>query len=149
MRALWVVVASRAFHTAYMTGHSTVHTFVKEALGLIGIVLVSALPYVIAQARETDPIRTVDVTLSRFAFSPERIEVRLGEPVRLNVASSDGTHGFQVKALGLNVRTPARGTTVTVDLVPTKTGTFQITCSEYCGSGHSRMKGWLTVVPVR
>jgi len=38
--------------------------------------------------------RTIDVKLSRYAFSAERIEVRLGEPVRLNVVSVDGTHGF-------------------------------------------------------
>jgi len=36
---------------------------------------------------------------------------------------------------------------VSVELTPTKVGTFQITCSEYCGSGHSRMKAWLIVTP--
>ena len=37
----------------------------------------------VVRARATDSIRTIDVTLSRYAFSPERIELRLGEPVRL------------------------------------------------------------------
>lgn len=101
----------------------------------------------IVQARTTDSIRTVDVALSRYAFAPERIEVRVGEPVRFNVISMDGTHGFQVKALGLNVRVPARGTTVTIDLTPREAGTYRITCSEYCGSGHSRMQAWLIVSP--
>jgi cytochrome c oxidase subunit 2 len=99
------------------------------------------------QPRSTDSTRTIDVVLSRFAFAPERIEVRAGEPVRLNVVSMDGTHGFQVKALGLNVRIPARGATVTVDLTPREPGTYRITCSEYCGTGHSRMQGWLIVSP--
>lgn len=94
-----------------------------------------------------DSIRTVDVVLSRYAFSPERIEMRLGEPVRLNVVSTDSVHGFQVKALGLKVRVPGRAGAVTIDLAPGKAGTYRITCSEYCGSGHSRMQAWLVVTP--
>ena len=106
-----------------------------------------ALLIAVLQARTTDSIRAVNVTLSRYAFSPERIEVRLGERVRLNIVSTDGTHGFQVKALGLNVRVPAHATTVTIDLTPKEAGTYRIGCSEYCGSGHSRMEGWLIVTP--
>jgi cytochrome c oxidase subunit 2 len=103
---------------------------------------------VLAQAPEAaDSTRTIDVTLSRFAFLPERIEVRLGERVRLHVVSADGTHGFQVRKLGLNARIPAGGRTVTVELMPKAAGRFEITCSEYCGSGHSRMKAWLIVTP--
>ena len=130
-----------------MTVTTTETTVVAGAAGLIGGLLLLVLPLVV-QARATDSIQTIDITLSRYAFSPERIEVRLGEPVRLNVVSMDSTHGFQVKALGLNVRTPARGRTVTIDLTPKEAGTFQINCSEYCGTGHSRMKAWLIVSPV-
>ena len=101
----------------------------------------------LVQARPTDSIRTVDVALSRYAFSPERIEVRVGEPVRLHIFSTDGTHGFQVKALGLNVRIPAHATAVTVDLTPREAGSYRISCSEFCGSGHSRMQAWLIVTP--
>jgi cytochrome c oxidase subunit II len=95
-----------------------------------------------------DSIRTIDVTLSRYAFSPQRIEIRVGERMRLNVVSADRVHGFQVKELGLNVRIPAGGRTVAVELTPKETGTFEITCSEYCGAGHNQMKGQLIVTPV-
>lgn len=122
-------------------------TFITTAAAFLGSALLIALPRVMTQAHDNDSTRTIDVTLSRYAFSPERIEVRLGERVWLNVASVDGVHGFQVKELGLNARTPARGKTVAVELRPTKAGTYQITCSEYCGSGHSRMKALLIVTP--
>jgi cytochrome c oxidase subunit II len=106
------------------------------------------LPFIVVLVpHAADSTRTVDVTLSRFAFSPERIEVRLGERVVLNVVSVDGPHGFRVKELGLDARTPARGKTATIEFTPKVAGTFQITCSEYCGSGHTRMKAWLTVTP--
>ena len=101
---------------------------------------------VVARAPQmAEATRTVDVRLTRYEFSPERIDVQLGERVRLNVVSVDGPHGFQVKALGLNVRLSARGKTASVDITPTETGRFEITCSEYCGRGHGRMKAWLVV----
>jgi cytochrome c oxidase subunit II len=110
--------------------------------------LLVALPLVVALAPQAaDSTRTIDITLSRYAFSPERIEVLLGERVRLNVVSADGTHGFQVKELGLNTRIPAGGRTMTIELTPKEAGTFAITCSEYCGIGHGRMKAWLIVRP--
>jgi cytochrome c oxidase subunit II len=110
--------------------------------------LLLVLPLVVALAPgAAHSPRTIDVTLSRYAFSPERIEVRPGETVRLNVASVEGTHGFQVKALGLSAHIPGGGKTVTIDLTPKQAGTFEITCSEYCGSGHSRMRARLIVTP--
>ena len=90
---------------------------------------------------------TTFVTVSRYAFSPERIEVRVGERVWLNVVSVDGAHGFQVKALGLNAGIPADGRTLTVELTPKEVGTFEINCSKYCGRGHGRMKASLIVTP--
>jgi len=110
--------------------------------------LLLALPFVVALAPQAaDSTPTIDVTLSRYAFSPERIEVLLGERVRLNVVSADATHGFRVKELGLNARIPADGRTVTVELTPKEAGTFEINCSEYCGTGHRRMRAWLIVRP--
>jgi len=147
VRGLWVVARAPALHTVDMTGHARASTLLKKAAGVTSALLLT-IPFVGAQAPEpADPTRYIDVKLSRYAFSPERIEVRLGEHVWLNVVSVDGAHGFQVKELGLNARPLARGRTVRVELTPKEVGTFQITCSEYCGSGHSRMKALLIVTP--
>jgi len=118
-----------------------------RSVGSIVCVSILAVLCVVVPTRTADSVRVIDVALSRYTFSPERIEVRLGEAVRLNIVSTDGTHGFQVKALGLNVRIPARGQAVTIDLTPKEAGTFRIGCSEYCGIGHSRMQAWLIVTP--
>jgi cytochrome c oxidase subunit 2 len=113
-----------------------------------GPTLLLALPFLIALIPEAvDSTRTIDVTVSRYAFSPERIEVRVGERIRLNVVSVDGTHGFQVKALGLNAAIPAGGRTVTLELTPREVGTFAINCSDYCGRGHRSMRASLIVTP--
>lgn len=135
------------FHTDGMTGFTTITTLPAKAAGFLSSALLLVLSFLGAQAPAADPVRTIDVTLSRFAFSPDRIELRVGERVRLNIASADGVHGFQVKDLDVNALIPAGGKTVTVELAPKKAGTFPIRCSEYCGSGHSRMKAWLVVAP--
>lgn len=130
-----------------MTQTTPVTRFVAAAAGFHGRMLLLALPFVVALALETNPTRTIDVTLSRFAFSPERIEVQVGETVRLNVVSADGIHGFEVKALGIKARVPAGGETVAIELTPKEAGTFMIRCSEYCGRGHGRMNASLIVTP--
>jgi cytochrome c oxidase subunit II len=40
---------------------------------------------------------------------------------------------------------PASGEPVTLEFVADKAGTFGFSCSEYCGSGHSSMRGRLVV----
>jgi cytochrome c oxidase subunit II len=161
-----------------MKGKTSVTTFVRGAVGFIGEAFVNvfphsgasvrgaagkerkakrfgptlllALPFLVAVVPEViDSTRTIDVTVSRDAFSPERIEVRVGERIRLNVVSIDGTHGFQLKALGLNAAIPASGRTVTVELTPREVGTFAINCSEFCGRGHRSMQASLIVTPRR
>ena len=59
---LWVVANLSALHTDHMTGTTTVATFVRGAVGSIGITFVSVLPR--------------EVTVSRYAFSPKGNEVR-------------------------------------------------------------------------
>lgn len=70
-----------------------------------GPTLLLAVPFLVALVPEAvDSTPTIDCGAP---FSPARIEVRAGQRVRLNVVSVDGTHGFQVKALGLDAGIPA------------------------------------------
>ena len=108
--------------------------------------LLLALPFIVAMLPAVaGSSRTIDFTLSRDAFSPERIEVRLGEKVRLNVTSTDGAHGFAIKELGLNASIPADGKPVMFDLTPNEAGTFEITCSRYCDRTQRHIRAWLVV----
>ena len=87
----------------------------------------------------------VRVELSRYRFEPERIELPLGERVRLLLTSTDVDHGFAVPELGLSVRVPAGAEAVVVELTPDRVGTFEVSCSEFCGSGHAQMRGAIVV----
>lgn len=89
----------------------------------------------------------VTVIAERFKFTPDRLVVNQGDTVRLVVRSADGTHGIEIKKLDVDELVPKGGKPVTVEFVATEAGTFPITCSEYCGRGHERMKGVLEVRP--
>ena len=93
------------------------------------------------------PPHTIDVVAARFKFTPAVIDVTEGERVQLKVHSADGTHGFALKDFAVKTKVPKTGETVTVEFVADKAGTFPFKCSEYCGGGHSGMKGQLVVHP--
>lgn len=90
--------------------------------------------------------RTIPITASRFRFDPPTIEVVRGERVALVLRSADGTHGIEIKGYGLKLKIPKGGEPVRLEFVADKAGSFDFVCSEYCGSGHRRMRGKLVVL---
>ena len=97
------------------------------------------------QAGSGGDVKTIDVTASRFQFEPATISVAQGDSVRLRLHSVDRSHAFAIKAFRVKTVIPKGGETVTVEFVADQAGTFAFTCSEYCGTGHSGMKGSLVV----
>ena len=92
-------------------------------------------------------VRSFDVTASKFKFEPGTLEVVEGDRVVVTLRSTDTEHGFAIKKLKVKTAIPKGGAPITVEFVAPPPGTYEITCSEYCGSGHSRMKGKLVVTP--
>jgi cytochrome c oxidase subunit 2 len=89
--------------------------------------------------------RTIEMTAARFEFTPAKIEVDQGDQVTLKLRSTDTVHGLAIKEFKVKVTIPKSGEVVTARFTADKAGTFQFTCSEFCGGGHSRMKGTLVV----
>jgi cytochrome c oxidase subunit 2 len=92
-----------------------------------------------------DVPRRIEIVASRYAFDPAVVVARLGEPIELVLRSADTDHGIAIKAYGVKAAIPKGGGTVSVLLVADKPGRFLIECSEYCGSGHKKMRGELVV----
>jgi len=88
--------------------------------------------------------RVVHVTAKKFAFSPAVIELKLGEPVVLELTSLDRRHGFAVPLLKLD-ETIEPGKTLRLRVVPERAGTYDFHCSLFCGSGHEDMEGRIVV----
>jgi heme/copper-type cytochrome/quinol oxidase subunit 2 len=96
--------------------------------------------------RDVEQRNVIDVTASRYRFEPASISVTQGDSVRLRVRSADVSHSLAIKAFRVKTVAPRGGEPVMIEFVADRAGTFEITCSEYCGSGHSGMKGTLVVV---
>ena len=94
------------------------------------------------------PIHEVQIVASRFTFEPSTIQVSAGESVRLVVRSKDGTHGFSIPKLKIDVHVPASGDPVTVEFTAPAAGEYEIACSEFCGRGHGQMKAALVSTSV-
>ncbi|EKV29537.1 Cytochrome c oxidase polypeptide II [Caenispirillum salinarum AK4] len=74
-----------------------------------------------------------------------QLNVPVGVPVVLNMISQDVIHSMYLPALRIKQDVlPHRYTKLR--FVATETGTFHLTCAEYCGTLHSRMGGSLVVM---
>ena len=93
-----------------------------------------------------EDVKTMDVIASRFKFEPATITVAQGDKVRLRLHSTDRTHGIAIKAFRVKALIPKMDEAITVEFVADQAGTFDFTCSEYCGTGHAAMKGRLVVL---
>jgi cytochrome c oxidase subunit 2 len=117
---------------------------------VIILVLIAGATAAVTWARQAkdhgDRIKTFDVMASQFKFEPAALSVVEGDTVRLRLRSGDRTHGIGIKAFRVKALIPKAGEAVTVEFVADRTGTFDITCSEYCGTGHRAMKGTLIVL---
>ena len=91
-------------------------------------------------------VKDIDITASRFLFDPATITVAQGDRVRLHLHSIDRAHAFAIKGFRVKALIPKAGEAVTVEFVADRAGSFDFTCAEYCGTGHSGMKGRLTVL---
>jgi len=91
-----------------------------------------------------DNPRRMEVTAKRFAFVPDSITVKKGEPVDIALRSADAYHGLKFKEFGVQVDVP-KGETRDLSFTPTRAGTFVGQCSHFCGRGHGEMKLTLIV----
>ena len=99
-----------------------------------------------APAGQAAPVRTIDITASRFEFWPSEISVAEGEAVEFRITSEDTVHGFRIVGNGLNLVVPKRGKGVAVArFTGTQAGRYTFECNRMCGAGHNFMRGVLVV----
>ncbi len=70
----------------------------------------------------------------------------LGKPVKLLLRSKDVLHDFYVPNFRVKMDM-VPGSVSYIWFTPTRPGTFDILCAEFCGNGHFNMRGKVTVVP--
>jgi cytochrome c oxidase subunit II len=87
---------------------------------------------------EAQDAKRVEITATKFKYSPAEITLKKGQPVVLVIKSMDVAHGLRVKELNFLLKVE-KGGTAEAGLTPEKTGTFVGHCAVFCGSGHGGM----------
>ena len=73
------------------------------------------------------------------------LHIPVNQPIKITVASADVIHSFFVPAFRLHFDV-VPGRYRTTWFKPTETGEFQLECSQYCGTNHSKMVGKIIVM---
>jgi len=118
----------------------------RVASAWCGLALLATALTASRTAAAGQPVHEIQVVASRFMFEPATIEVFAGESVRLVVRSKDGTHGFAIPKLKIDLHIPGSGEPVTAEFTAPAAGEYEIACSEFCGRGHAQMKAALVSV---
>jgi cytochrome c oxidase subunit 2 len=86
-----------------------------------------------------------DVQHSEGRREVNELHIPVGRPVKLLMTSADVIHNFYVPAFRIKQDVlPGRYTTEWFEA--TAPGRYHLFCSQYCGTAHSSMGGWVTVL---
>lgn len=90
------------------------------------------------------PAQQINVVMKKYDIQPNVIHVKRGEPVELDVTTTDVQHGLDVPDLGIK-ESVQPGRTTRINFTPQKTGEFKVVCGVICGPHHEDMVGKLVV----
>jgi cytochrome c oxidase subunit 2 len=77
--------------------------------------------------------------------SEDELRVPVGQPIELVLTSRDVIHSFFVPAFRLK-QDVVPGRMTTLSFQSDQPGEYDLLCAEFCGAGHSRMRGRILVV---
>lgn len=78
------------------------------------------------------------VVARAFQFEPAVLKVPVGQPVTIHLTSADVLHGYFIEGTNINATTiPGQVSSFTTTF--RRTGTLNVICNEYCGTGHQNM----------
>jgi cytochrome c oxidase subunit II len=115
----------------------------RLTLALGGLLLGAATIGLRAAAQPEEQV--IKILARRFTYTPNKLSLKQGVPVILELTSADVLMGFSAPDFDARADI-VPGQVARVRLVPAKVGTFTFLCDIFCGSGHETMSGTITVV---
>lgn len=120
----------------------------RRAIGrlaaVFGAIVSAAVRRAGGQTLPAEERRAFTVTVRRYQFEPEVLDVRLNDVVRLTITSEDIAHSFTLDAYRIQKRVPPGGST-TFEFRAEEAGRFPYYCSMRAESGCAEMRGELIV----
>lgn len=92
-------------------------------------------------------IRLRAAAAERGGWYPDVIHVKQGEPIFLEVVSTDVVHGLFIRGLGVVAQELYPGVPRRISFVADQPGVYPFFCLVRCGPAHATMKGRLIVEP--
>ena len=112
------------------------------AMGVGALALAGAAAAKTATAKAKEKV--IKLEAKKFVYTPDRLVLKKGQPVVLEITSLDFTHGFKIP--DWNIRADLMpGQVVKVHLKPDAAGEFDFLCDNFCGDGHAGMSGKIVV----
>ena len=90
---------------------------------------------------------TIDIVASNWKFTPNTIQLHVGQATTLHLTSAEGVHGLQSDDLGIPMTAIAPGSPKNVEVTAKKAGKYVLHCAIMCGAGHANMTLTVDVVP--
>jgi cytochrome c oxidase subunit 2 len=87
---------------------------------------------------KTDPDAKDDIT------TINQLNLPIDKPVLVHLSSKDVIHSFGLYEMRVK-QDAVPGLNIPVWFTPTRAGQYEITCSQLCGLGHFRMRGFVTI----
>ena len=126
-----------------MTSRSRIRRPLGSLLALMFVAVLAASDT--GPALNTAQVRhEVVVNASRFEFAPSRIEVSVGDIVKITLVAEDIPHSFTIDDYRISKRA-APGKPVTFEFHAARSGTFDFYCDLTIDEGCRKMKGQLIV----
>ena len=114
----------------------------RLTMALSGLLLGAATIGLRAAAQPQEQV--IKVLARRFTYTPNKLTLKKGVPVILELTTADVLMGFNAPDFGVRADI-IPGQVARVRLLPDKVGTFTFFCDIFCGSGHETMNGTITV----
>lgn len=106
-------------------------------------------------------VQVIEMSGNKYAFDPAEIHIKKGTRVQLKLHSVDKEHGIKIDPFAEGAKKDGppglrfdgkndtgkvvKGADGTLEFVAEQAGTYRFECSIFCGLGHGRMKGKITV----
>ena len=141
--------------TPYITGSHVLET-IWTIIPSILLIVIFVYGFVVYKDMRTPPEDSLEVTvigrqwLWQFKYNNGKttlneLYIPEGRPIKLVMTSEDVLHSFFVPAFRVK-QDLVGGMYTYLWFTPTKNGTYELFCAEYCGTGHSAMLGKVIVM---
>jgi cytochrome c oxidase subunit II len=141
--------------TPHITGNQTLE-IIWTVIPSILLMVIFVYGFVVFKDMRTPPVEATEINvvgkqwLWQFEYyngkkTLNELYVEQNRPVKLVMRSDDVLHSFFVPAFRVK-QDLIGGMYTQLWFTPTKVGTFQLFCAEYCGTGHSKMLGKVIVM---